>query len=127
LVFSKTSAQFRLISPRSPRALYFNDDVYVGWVRGGPFLEISTADPVVGAAFYAIAQDPAIPPRPTRDSGQCLQCHESGRTLGMPGHLTRSVYPAADGQPLFQLGTIDVDQHAHRRAIWRLVRDGGRD
>ena len=40
LVFSKTSAQLRLISPRSPRALYFNDDVYIGWVRGGPFLEI---------------------------------------------------------------------------------------
>ena len=37
-VFSKTSAQFRLISPRSPRALYFNDDVYVGYVPGGPIL-----------------------------------------------------------------------------------------
>ena len=73
LVFSKTSAQFRLISPRSPRALYFNDDVYVGWVRGGPFIEISTADPVSGASFYTIAQDPSTPPRPIRDSGQCLQ------------------------------------------------------
>ena len=110
LVFSKTSAQFRLISPHSPRALYFNDDVYVGWVRGGPFLEISTADPVSGASFYTIAQDPSTPARPIRDSGQCLQCHESGRTLGVPGHLTRSVHPAADGQPFFQLGTIDVDQ-----------------
>jgi hypothetical protein len=111
LVFSKTSAQFRLISPRSPRALYFNDDVYVGWVRGGSFIEISVADPVNGASFYTITQDPSIPPRPTRDSGQCLQCHESGRTLGIPGLLTRSVYPAADGQPFFQLGTIDVGQH----------------
>jgi hypothetical protein len=110
LVFSKTSAQFRLISPSSPRALYFNDDVYVGWVRGGPFIEISTADPVSGASFYTIAQDPSTPPRPIRDNGQCLQCHESGRTLGIPGHLTRSVHPATDGQPFFQLGTIDVDQ-----------------
>jgi hypothetical protein len=110
LVFSKTSAQFRLISPRSPRALYFNDDVYVGWVRGGPFLEISTADPVDGASFYAIEQDPSTKARPVRDGGQCLQCHESGRTLGIPGHLTRSVHPAADGQPFFQLGTTNVDQ-----------------
>ncbi|MEX2303703.1 MAG: hypothetical protein WD733_22360 [Bryobacterales bacterium] len=110
LVFSKTSAQFRLISPRSPRALYFNDDVYVGWVRDGPFIEISTADSVSGASFYTIAQDSSTPARPTPDTGQCLQCHESGRTLGIPGHLTRSVHPAADGQPFFQLGTIDVSQ-----------------
>ena len=33
LVFSKTSLQARQISPRSPRALYFNDDIYVGYVR----------------------------------------------------------------------------------------------
>ena len=126
LVFSKTSAQFRLISPRSPRALYFNDDVYVGWVRGGPFIEISTADPASGASFYTIAQDPSTTPRPTRDAGQCLQCHESGRTLGIPGHLTRSVHPAADGQPFFQLGTIDVDQRtpiAERFGGWYVTGD----
>ncbi|MDE0110608.1 MAG: hypothetical protein OXN96_22620 [Bryobacterales bacterium] len=28
LVFSKTSAQFRWINPRNPRAIYFNDDTY---------------------------------------------------------------------------------------------------
>jgi hypothetical protein len=110
LVFSKTSAQFRLITPRSPRALYFNADVYVGWVRDAPFIEISTADSVKGASFYAIEQDPLIRPRPTLDRGQCLQCHESDRTLRIPGHLTRSVYPAADGQPLLRLGTTSVDQ-----------------
>src|SRR5579872_5430896 len=35
LVFSKTSFQHTRISPRTPRALYFNNDVYVGWVKGG--------------------------------------------------------------------------------------------
>lgn len=109
LVFSKTSAQFRLISPRSPRALYFNDDVYVGWVRGGPILEISTADTVDGAAFYVLHQEPEEEPRLLRDSGQCLQCHESGRTARVPGHLTRSLYVAADGQPELRLGSTDVD------------------
>ena len=34
LVFSKTSLQYSRISSRSPRAVYFNDDVYVGFVRG---------------------------------------------------------------------------------------------
>ncbi|MDA1315449.1 MAG: hypothetical protein O2968_19135 [Acidobacteria bacterium] len=109
LVFSKTSAQFRLISPSSPRALYFNDDIYVGWVRGGPFLEISVADPAGGGVFYTLQQEPAQKPRFVPDSGACLQCHESGRTLSIPGHLTRSVYPSTDGTPYFHLGTTDVD------------------
>src|SRR5690349_3215297 len=34
LVFSKTSAQARLISPQNPRSLYFNDAVTIGWVPG---------------------------------------------------------------------------------------------
>jgi len=109
LVFSKTSAQFRLITPRSPRALYFNDEVYVGYVRGGPFLEISTADTETGAAFYTLPQNGSKPPRFVPDNGQCLQCHETARTLRVPGHLTRSVHPLADGQPVFRLGSIDVD------------------
>src|SRR5689334_20549121 len=45
LVFSKTSLQANLISPDSPRAVYFNDDVYVGWVRNGQALEIASVDP----------------------------------------------------------------------------------
>src|SRR5262245_6581451 len=31
LVFSKTSLQRNRIAPQTPRALYFNDDVYVGF------------------------------------------------------------------------------------------------
>jgi hypothetical protein len=34
LVFAKTSFQFPQINPANPRALYFNDDVYVGQVAG---------------------------------------------------------------------------------------------
>ncbi len=109
LVFSKTSAQFRLISPRSPRAVYFNDDVYVGWVRGGPILEISTADPKEGAAFYMMPQEPDERPRIVRDQGQCLQCHESGRTGRIPGHMTRSLFVDSSGQPELRMGGADVD------------------
>ena len=35
LVFSKTSLQRHRISPRTPRAIYFNDDVYIGYCRSG--------------------------------------------------------------------------------------------
>ena len=52
LVFSQTSFQRDRISPAHPRAVFFNDTVYVGYVPGSPLLEISTADPKLGAVFY---------------------------------------------------------------------------
>src|SRR6056297_759226 len=58
LVFSKTSLQVQHISRRNPRALYFNDDTYVGWVRGSSLVEVSTADPKLGAAFYTVDMMP---------------------------------------------------------------------
>ena len=118
LVFSKTSAQFRWITPQNPRAIYFNDETYVGWVPGASLLEISTATPDGGAAFYTLSQQPAMPPRLVADDGSCLQCHESHRTLGVPGHLTRSVYPAADGLPHFRHGTVNVDHSTPIAERW---------
>src|SRR5689334_14040028 len=44
LVFSKTSEQRDRISPRTPRAIYFNDDVYVGYCHNGSIIEVSIAD-----------------------------------------------------------------------------------
>ena len=118
LVFSKTSAQFRWINPRNPRAIYFNDDTYVGWVPGAQLLEISTAVPGGTAAFYTLRQQPAGRPRLLRDHGSCLQCHESRRTLGVPGHLTRSVFPARDGLPHFRHGTVDTDHTTSVSERW---------
>ena len=118
LVFSKTSAQFRWINPRNPRAIYFNDDTYVGWVPGAPLLEISTAVPGGTAAFYTLRQQRSGRPRLLRDHGSCLQCHESRRTLGVPGHLTRSVYPARDGLPHFRHGTVDTDHTTSVSERW---------
>jgi len=69
LVFSKTSLQQRHISPRNPRAIYFNDEVYVGFVRGGDVLELSVADPQLGTVFYTLdASGPLSCDRPTTAS-----------------------------------------------------------
>ena len=38
LVFSKTSFQRERISPKTPRSIYFNDEVYLGFVQGSPML-----------------------------------------------------------------------------------------
>ena len=54
LVYSKTSFQYPKISPDKPRALYFNDDVYVGRVHDGKVLEFVSFDPMQGAIFYIL-------------------------------------------------------------------------
>ena len=56
LVFSKTSFQRRAISPKTPRALYFNDDVYIGFIPGAPKMEVSAVDPKLGGIFYTLEQ-----------------------------------------------------------------------
>jgi hypothetical protein len=89
LVGSKTSFQRERISPGSPRALYFSDDVYVGFIPGSPLMEISVADPKLGAVFYTLDQLRTDKPRLVRND-QCLECHASAKTMGVPGHLVRS-------------------------------------
>lgn len=97
LVFSKTSLQVRHISPRNPRAIYFNDDTYVGWVRGSDLMEISTSDPKLGAAFYKATMSPtAVAIR--RANYECLGCHATSMTRGVPGHTVRSVFASRSGE-----------------------------
>lgn len=118
LVFSKTSFQQQKISPSSPRALYFNDDVYVGCVRYGDVLEFSSVDPQQGAVFYTLSQDPSDKPKFLRDGGNCLTCHASSRTHDVPGHLVRSVYPSASGLPNFGAGTFTTTQASPLSERW---------
>src|SRR5678815_1481291 len=117
LVFSKTSFQRDRISPSNPRALYFDDDTYVGYVPGGDVIELASTDPQLGTVFYTLDQpkgaseekapaDKASPqeassaaPRFIRQTHTCLQCHGSTMTRDVPGLLIRSIYPDADGQP----------------------------
>ena len=56
LVFSKTSSLTTLISPTTPRAIYFSDNVYVAWIPDSKTIEISEADPAKGARFYTLSQ-----------------------------------------------------------------------
>src|SRR5688500_8094498 len=48
LVFSKTGVQRASTSPQSPRAIFFNDSVVVGFIPGARFLELATHDPEQG-------------------------------------------------------------------------------
>lgn len=116
-VFSKTSFQAPRISPRLPRSIYFNDEVSVGWVRGGEVVEIAALDPKQGVIFYTLDIDDIPKPRfDRRDS--CLQCHQSGGTLGIPGIVVRSVYPEPSGMPIFQAGTYITDHRSLMKERW---------
>ncbi|MFN8708264.1 MAG: hypothetical protein ACK526_10970 [Planctomyces sp.] len=105
LVFSKTSLQVSRITRKTPRAVYFNDDVYVGWVQRGDVLELSAADAQLGGTFYTLSQKPEDHPLIERKSPNCLQCHSSAHTSHSPGHMVRSVYPDSNGLPVYRLGT----------------------
>jgi hypothetical protein len=102
MVFSKTSFQAKLISPENPRALYFTDDIVIGWVRGSPLIEVAAIDPGKGVVFYTLDQSSAEKPRFQRND-TCNSCHQSQRTQGVPGLFILS------SNPYLESNAVDSD------------------
>ncbi|MBM3778537.1 MAG: hypothetical protein FJW23_09900 [Acidimicrobiia bacterium] len=86
LVFSRGSLQARQITEDNPRAIFFRDDVQLGWVRGGDVIEVATQDARVGIVYYTLEQTKSAAPRFERGT-LCLGCHMAGDTGGVPGLL----------------------------------------
>lgn len=118
LVFSKTSLQVKRIDPLSPRALYYSDDLYLGFVQGGSVLEVSASDPQLGTVFYTLSQYETSHPKFVRKTFECTQCHAGSMTQGVPGHIMRSVYPGPDGMPVFREGTYRSDHSSPFEERW---------
>jgi peroxiredoxin len=97
LVFSKTSFQYPKISPDHPRALYYNDDVYVGAVHHQNGSDVE-------AALLRIDGDTGSYSGRFKDGKWVLGHFDGGR----PGVIT--VTPAADG-------TIKIEQQVARPNI----------
>jgi hypothetical protein len=116
MVFSKTSVQASLINPGNPRALFFNDSVAVGWVRGG-FIEFAAEDPQQGTVFYVLRQAEQDKPKLLR-SEMCLLCHVTSVTLGVPGMFVRSVVTASDGSAMPQMGHHFSDHRSPMEERW---------
>jgi len=110
LVFSKTSFQQALISPKNPRAIYFNDNVSVGAVPGGEVFEISALDPARGVAFYTLGMRQSDKPRLERRSAVCGQCHDPVSVL-VPGLMVTSVIPDSNGTPFFTGAFFNITDH----------------
>lgn len=116
LVFSKTSHQNPLISPATPRAIYFNDEVYLGWVRGGR-IEIAQHAPGIGVTFHLLDHRAVDRPRIERPSS-CLDCHAGSRVNNLPGLMVRSVYPAATGHPILSQGSFTTGHASPLAERW---------
>src|ERR1700733_11239113 len=118
LVFSKTSFQYPKISPEHPRALYYNDDVYVGSVHDGKAIEIVSFDPMQGAIFYLLDERQVEKPAFQRAELDCTQCHIAPATRGIPGVFLRSVSPTPAGGLAPRTASFVTDQKSAWKDRW---------
>lgn len=118
LVFSKTSMQRERISPKTPRAIYFNDDTIIGYCVRGRVVEIATADDALGTSFYTLDQDKVERPALTRQTESCLLCHSSSSNYGLPGHIIRSLSVDRQGNPLLAGGSMRTDHASPLAERW---------
>jgi hypothetical protein len=108
LVFSKTSLQRARIRPDCPRALYFSDTCYVGWVPGG-LAEVASIDSTNGPIFYSFDPRPEASPRQFTRDPDCMRCHGGTFVPRIPAVFARSLFADDDGEPLLRQGSQVVD------------------
>ncbi len=116
LVFSRASLQGKQVDEQNPRALFFNDRVALGWVRGGDLLEVAAHDETEGVVFYTLDQRPDVPGPPQfKRAFICLGCHMAGDTLGVPGFLMFSTTRPDPAQGVSLPRFVDQNDPLERR------------
>jgi len=120
LVFSRTSLNVANITPKTPRAIYFNDTTYVAMVPGSGVLEIASMDPHLGPVFYTLEQNAQTTPRFVQETGQCLRCHDSYSMTGggVPRFILGSGYTGANGNLVSHEGWILTDTSTPLESRW---------
>lgn len=98
LPFTKSSLQFDRISPATPRAVYFSDDVAVGSVHPGGLIEILVNDRRGGLAFYTLDNSKAATPHLQVEGARCAVCHGLVNNV-TPGWIVANITATADGMP----------------------------
>lgn len=125
LTFSAAARNAQLVSAERPRALYFNDEIYVGYVPGSPEIELATFDEEKGIVFFTLRQLAQDKPRLDRDEN-CTQCHVHQRnTRGVPGLVlgTMLVEPPAKRSELVPL--LLATPWSERFGTWYLTGEFG--
>jgi hypothetical protein len=107
LVYSATSLQGGLIKATNPRALYFNEETYVGYVPGGR-LELSSIDPELGPVFQILSRGQSGGPPRVERTDRCMNCHAGNAMRRLPGFFTESVIASTAGGSLdgFRRGKV---------------------
>jgi hypothetical protein len=102
LVFSPTSLQKDLISSRTPRGLFFNDNTYLGLVQNSHIVEVATIDKKLGIVFYTFDNTEGTTKYFQRTSQKCLVCHDTQGTSGsgVPMLMALSAVYDTAGVPL---------------------------
>jgi hypothetical protein len=128
LVYSKTARAPALVSPKTPRAIFFNDEVSVAWIPGSRELEVTTVDPVKGVNCYTLSQPlddleegtdesetPVVDtPLFQRRTG-CLACHSGRSSLEVPGLLLRAFQTDGTGKPIVGFSRMTHDMGYEKR------------
>lgn len=114
LVYSGTSLQASHISEKNPRAIYFNDNVSVAWIRGAPLIELAAQDPKLGTVFYQLSQTESASPRASRME-TCLSCHLSWDTRAVPGVFVLTTFPRRTTNDYANGGISDHREPVDRR------------
>jgi hypothetical protein len=133
LVYSKTARAPDLVSPQTPRAIFFNDEVSVAWIPESRELEITAVDPVKGVNFYTLSQPLAALPvdykagKRVVNAGEnaaspsflrrdrCLACHAGRSTLEIPGLLLRAFQTDGSGRPIVGFSRVTHDMRYEKR------------
>lgn len=106
MVYTQTSLQAQHIKMNNPRAIYFNDTVSVGYIRGAGLIEVMAQDAAMGSIFYTVREEPAAQATFGRDQ-QCLRCHLSWDTLGVPGLSVLTTFPRRSEMDYANGGAVD--------------------
>lgn len=106
LVFSASSLQFDKINQKTPRALYYQDDISIGAVQGGHLIEIIVTDKNSGVAFYTLDVAKSDKPRFVRRTTECVTCH--GFASGWAPGLMVASYSTGPGGRLLNLDPYNL-------------------
>ncbi|MGC1459956.1 MAG: hypothetical protein WA825_16890 [Steroidobacteraceae bacterium] len=120
LVYSKTSLQKGAISAATPRALYFDANTYVGYVRDGANLELGTMDSELGQVFYTLPNHAVATPGLKRETLTCLACHDTYEMSGggVPRFLLMSSYVDIHGNQLTHEDSILTTDETPLESRW---------
>lgn len=120
LVFSKTALKTRFVTASTPRALYFNDDTYIGFIQNSRSLEIATMDPNVGPVFFVLSQNPEEEIAVEREMNRCLRCHDTYSMTGggVPRFLLSSVLADPEGEIVTHEISIITDTSVPLNRRW---------